>query len=147
MRFETFFLRSGMVMLVGTAVAKLFSATGDAPVQFLPDPLLGLANRHVLIGVASVELAVAAVLGSPVAARLKYLLTAWLAANFLLYRVAFYWMNPGKVCPCLGNLTQRLGLNPNQVSWVLWGVVIYLLAGSVWSLRRLPSPSASSSSS
>jgi hypothetical protein len=134
---EALFRRSAIIVLFITAAAKLLSATGQAALLEFPDPLIGLTNRHVLLLVGSVELAVAAGLISALGPRNKYLLLAWLSANFLLYRVGFHSVSPGKPCPCLGTLTESLPLSQGTVDVLLWSAVIYLLLGSVLILGQL----------
>jgi hypothetical protein len=129
--YERVFRWSALGLLLITAVAKIVSAGGHAALLDFPDPLFGLANRRVLLGVALIELAVAAGLVSGLNLRLKYLLLAWLSCNFLIYRCALHVLSPGRPCPCLGTLTERLPLSANQVTVVLSVLVGYLLAGSV----------------
>ena len=140
---ERLFRWSAIGILTGTAAAKLFSATGSAPILDFPDPLIGFANRQVLVLVGAIELAVVGLLLSPVPLRVKHLILAWISGNFLAYRVAFYSLNIGKPCPCLGTLTERLGLPASLVDWILWVIVLYLLAGSVFLLiQRRWAPAA-----
>ena len=132
------FIWSAIVLLSLTSIAKLLSASGDAAVMDLPDPLLGLTHKHTLIAVAAVEIAIVASLFSSMAPWRKHLLLLWLSASFLTYRIAFQLIAPGKPCPCLGSLTERLPLAPATVNLLLGCVVIYLLAGSLLALGWVP---------
>ena len=133
--YERLFRFSAASLLLLTACAKLFSATGHAALLEFPDPLLGIRNRELLILVGLVELAVVAGLLSGLTIRAKHLLLVWLSSNFVLYRLAFYSLNLGRPCPCLGTLTEKLHLSAHVVNWALSGVVVYLLLGSVCALR------------
>ena len=129
--FERLFRRSVALLLLSTAAAKLISAGGHAAILDFPDPLLVLRNRQLLVLVALVEIIIAAALLSRLSVQTRYLLVAWLSSNFILYRLGLHVLSPGKPCPCLGTITERLRLSPDQVNGVLWGVALYLLAGSI----------------
>jgi hypothetical protein len=139
--YELVFRCSAIVILVVTASAKLFSASGSAPLLDYPDPLFGLANRHLMILVGLIELGVAVGLLSALDIRRKHLLLAWLSTSFLVYRLAFYVLNPDKSCPCLGTLGEKLRLGQTTTNALLWSTVLYLLIGSVCCLAaRVRSP-------
>lgn len=129
--FERLFRWSAALLLLSTAAAKLISAGGRAAILDFPDPLLALHNRQLLVLVALIEVIIGAALLSRLSVQTKYLLVAWLSSNFILYRLGLHVLSPGKPCPCLGTITERLHLNPDHVNTVLWAVALYLLAGSV----------------
>ena len=141
-KLERPFRWSAVLLLLFTSAAKLASATGQTPILDLPDPLFGLPNRQLLIAVGVLELAVAVALLSRVAGALKHLLLLWLSTGFLAYRLAHYWINPGKPCPCLGTLTDKLPLSPATLDAALLGLVLFLLIGSLsmlmWLVREGP---------
>ncbi len=128
--FERFFRRSALCILSLTAAAKILSATGHAHVLELPDPLLGMPTREVLFLVALLEIAVALVALSRLSAKIVYLAIGWLSLNFLLYRLSLAVLRPGKLCPCLGTVTERLNLSPTAASYLLLGIALYLFLGS-----------------
>jgi hypothetical protein len=132
---QRWFKWSAIVVLTLTSVAKLLSATGDAVILDLPDPLFGLPRGQVLLVVACLELMVVGGLLSRMAARRKHLLLLWLSTSFLLYRIAIYSIAPGKPCACLGSLTEVLPFSEATVNGFLSCLVIYLLAGSAFLLR------------
>jgi hypothetical protein len=129
--FERLFRWSAALLLLSTAAAKLISAGGHATILDLPDPLLALPNRQLLVLVALIEVIIGAALLSRLSVQTKYLIVAWLSSNFILYRLGLHMLSPGKPCPCLGTITERLHWNPDQVNTVLWGIALYLLAGSI----------------
>ena len=95
------------------------NAVGEARILGLPDPLLPLSHREVLLAVALVELGVVAYLIWGRNLALKHLWVLWLSLNFVLYRLGLWWVAPGKPCPCLGTVTARLPLKPTTVDWLL----------------------------
>lgn len=115
-------------------MAKLYSAAGEARILAVRDPLLLLTNRELLLAAGLLELAVAAYLLFGRNARIKLWLLAWLGVNFLLYRLALAWIAPGKPCPCLGTLAERLPLRPDKVDLLLKLVILYMLGGSLFFL-------------
>lgn len=138
---KKFFL-SCWVILTLTAWAKLYSATGHQGILNVADPLLGVSNRVVLLVAGAVELGVATCLLAAEDGIIKCVFILWLSLNFVLYRVGIAWLFPGKLCPCLGNLTDKLGLKPGVANWILKVVIAYMLAGGFffwlkeWRLRR-----------
>src|SRR5688500_18492459 len=139
-KFERLFRLSAVLILFLTSVAKLASSTGQAPILELPDPLLGIARRQMLVAVGVLELIIAVALLSPLESRRKHLLLLWLGTSFLVYRLSFHWINPGKPCPCLGSLSDKLPISEATLDAFLWAVIVYFLIGSIslllW-LRRL----------
>lgn len=118
-------------LLAIAAGAKLHTATGEARILAQPDPVLMLSHRTVLVAVGVLELAVAAYLFFGRNLRNKHLLVVWLGVSFLAYRLALAWIAPGKPCPCLGTLTERLPLRPDSVDLLLKLVIVYMLSGSL----------------
>lgn len=72
--------------------------------------------------------------------RLATLLVAWLATNFLVYRLGLWWMGWHKPCGCMGSLTSALHLSEQAADNIMKGVLAYLLLGSygllVWQWRQ-----------
>jgi len=124
-----YFVISAGVIFAITAAAKLVSAMGDARILNHADPLLGLKTRHVLAGVGAVEAALAAFLFFSRNAWLKLSLTAWMATNFLVYRLGIWWLDAPKPCGCLGTVTDALPLSPRMVDYGMKGILAYLLIG------------------
>ena len=118
------------VILIVTASAKLLSASGTARVLALPDALLTLTNRTVLVLAGSSELLLACYLIFGRKSWLKTPLVAWLATNFLIYRLGLLWMGVHKPCGCLGTITDALSIPPATVDLLMKIVLAYLLAGS-----------------
>ena len=124
------FYGSAVVILIVTASAKLVSATGKARALALPDPLLMLTHREVLVLAGSIELLLAGYLLFGRRSWLKAPLVAWLATNFLIYRLGVAWIGVHKPCGCLGTITDALSIPPATIDLLMKIVLAYLLAGS-----------------
>ena len=122
------FYGSAVVILIVTASAKLVSATGKARALALPDPLLMLTHREVLVLAGSIELLLAGYLLFGRRSWLKAPLVAWLATNFLIYRLGLMWMGVHKPCSCLGTITDALSIAPATIDLLMKIVLAYLLA-------------------
>jgi hypothetical protein len=127
---KIFIISAEMIFLV-TALAKLVSAGGSARVLNLADPLLSLSTRHVLAGVGVLEMLLAGYLFLGKNLWMKLSLTAWMATNFLVYRLGLWWTDAPKPCGCLGTVTDALPISPRFVDYGMKGVLAYLLIGSV----------------
>jgi hypothetical protein len=136
-KFETQFRWSAIIVLSVTALAKLISSTGQAQLLALPDPLFGLAHRDMLIGAGLLEIGIVVALLARIHPRIKHLLLLWLSTCFLIYRISFRLINPGKPCPCLGSLTEKLPLSQSAIDTLLVGIVLFLLFGSLSMLLTL----------
>jgi len=98
------FIYSAAVILFITGAAKLVSSLGAAETLDHPDSLLILSHRHILLLLSMVELGLSAFFLLGRNAKMKIALIAWLATNFLMYRVGLWWMGAPNLCNCLGNL-------------------------------------------
>lgn len=134
------FIKSAAAMLLSTALAKLYSATGNAKILDITDALLPMSIRQLLCLLGVVELAIVAVLLSRKSEITKLIYVAWLAGNFALYRVGSLFLAVGKPCPCLGSVTEKLHLNQFIVERFLSISVVYLLFGSIFLLVVLKRP-------
>ena len=133
------FILSCCVILTLTGLAKLYSATGSDEILDQPDPLLRISNSTVLLAVGAFELGVTAYLLMSESGIGRCICIFWLALNFILYRVGTFWLDPGKPCPCLGTLSEKLeglGLRPQVIDWWLKGIIVYMMLGSLFFLFR-----------
>lgn len=134
---ETRFHQSAVAILSLTAAAKGISAFGSQSILDKSDPIFWvLKNRELLLLVGALEMGVALLLISKVSPSIKRGSLLWLCINFLLYRVGLWIIGAPATCKCLGDLAERIGLSDSQASWLLLGVLGYLLAGSLVFLRR-----------
>lgn len=145
-KISDWFIFSAAVILFITAAAKIFASFGTADALNTADPLLPLSNRNVFLLAGLIELALSAFLlvqdGNQ---RMKLSLTAWLATNYLVYRIGVWWIGAPTFCDCLGNLNSELSISPRVIYPVMLAVLVWLLAGSYgflafdWLTRRKPS--------
>jgi len=128
--------KSAAVLLLLTAVAKLYSASGSAKILEVQDRLLHLGYRPLMILAALLEIVVALFLLKSRSHLGRSLVLLWLSANFLAYHLANYLLGI-HYCPCLGSLTDRLPLPRGLPDTLLIALVFWWFAGSVRSIWRL----------
>jgi hypothetical protein len=129
-RTERRFLISAGVLLAVTAVAKMFSAIGPARALDLPDPLLGLPFRQLLLLVGIVELLIAFFCLFTDRHRLSLRAVGWISTNFLVYRLGLWLIGWHHPCACMGKLAGVLHLSDQAADNIMKGVLTFLLVGS-----------------
>ena len=106
----------------------------------LPDPIIGLRFRWVLVAVGVVEIVIASACVLAKTKKLATLLVAWLATSFLAYRLGLWWMGWHRPCGCMGSLAGAVHLSDQAADNIMKGVLAYLLVGSygilLWEWRR-----------
>lgn len=148
--FKTF-IYSASALLLLTAAAKLYSATGSVRILTATDPLLHATYRTIMIGMGLLEAAIAFYLLKGRSVMLKPYVIFWLSSNFMLYRFANDWLHI-HLCPCLGTVESMLPFSKAQVDFFLMLVVLYMFFGSSYLLlsawnRRLADSQAAASAS
>lgn len=122
---------SVVLLLAGTALAKLAAVTFEPRLWRQRDPVMGVPASFVLLGAASLEVAVACFVIFRTDFRLKAALTFWLGVVFGWYRLAGLLLaTPQCPCRCLGSLPATLGLSASQAEVVALGILGWLLFGS-----------------
>jgi hypothetical protein len=141
--FVWFLWIAGMVFLL-TGAAKILADFGGAKLLSGVDPILGITYKHLLPMVGLMELAVAVVcLVGRIRLAIKTAMVAWLATNFLVYRLGLWCIGWEHPCACMGNLAAALHLSDQQADLIMRGILVFLLAGSYglllveWRSRRL----------
>jgi hypothetical protein len=135
-RAEPWFLTGAGIVLLLTALAKILSAVGPARALDVPDPIIGISFRFVMVGVGLVELLIAFFCLFTARRWICLLAVAWLASNFVTYQLGLWWMGWHRPCGCLGNLTDALHISPTTADHIMKAVLAYLLIGSYWLLWR-----------
>lgn len=133
-RLRRIFTHSVVWILMATSLAKIFSASGSAKVLDIPEALLPMSIRQALWLVSLIELTIVLVLVLGKGETFKMTCIAWLAGNFVLYRIGTILLTVGKPCPCLGSITEKLLLKPATIDRILEVIVLYLLFGSLFFL-------------
>lgn len=131
------FVYSAATLLLLTAIAKLVSATGHSRILQTSDPVLQLPMRPFLWGLGCLELTIAIFCFVAKRTTLQLGLLAWLATNFLFYRLGLWWIDYKGMCLCMGSVTASLGINSETADRAMKCVMIYLLSGSYGSLLWL----------
>ena len=129
-----------------TGLGKAFSAIGPARALDVPDPLIGIPFRQLMLLVGLAELLIAFFCLFSDRRRFSLLTVAWLSTNFLVYRLGLWFIGWHRPCGCMGNLTDLLHLSPRAADNIMKGVLAFLLVGSYgillwqWSQRRAQAP-------
>jgi len=127
-------------VLVLTRLVKACGAIGPAQALDVADPIIGLPFRRLMLLVGLLELFVAFFCLFTDKRQFSMLAVAWLATNFVVYRVGLWWMGWHRPCGCLGNLTDLLGIAPHTADTIMKLVLAYLLIGSygllLWQWRQ-----------
>ena len=139
------FVASAGIILIITALAKLWSSAGAAKILAFSDPILRISYTHLMMMVGVAELAVGIICLVAKNRRLSLILVAWLGTNILAYRLGLLGMGWHGSCSCLGNLTDALHIQPQTADTAMKIILAYLLIGSyatlfwLWRQRkRLP---------
>src|SRR5262245_5742678 len=103
-RCPSLFNMSVCAILLITAAAKLYAASGKTGILDRSDALLLLSNRNAMLLAALLEVSVCAVLIFARSDFTKAAAVFWMSSCFLAYRVATYLLHVPAPCPCLGNL-------------------------------------------
>lgn len=138
--FSTWFVSSAGVVLAITGLAKAWSAIGPSRALDVVDPIVGIPFRDLMLSVGLAELFIAFFCLFTDKRNFSLLAVAWLATNFVVYRLGLWWMGWHRPCGCLGNLTDLLHISPQVADNIMKGVLAYLLIGSYgllfWEWRR-----------
>ena len=129
-RTQNIFIFSAAIILFIAAAAKMLSATGSAQALDAPDSVLSLSHRHLFLLEGGLELVLSAFLLMSRNSKTQTALIAWLATNFLVYRLGLWWMGAPNLCNCLGNLDDYLPLSPRFINAVAYASLAWLLIGS-----------------
>lgn len=129
-KLTTMFITSAGILLVLTATAKLVSSFGSAPVQQDLDPLFHIQFKYLLWSVSLIEFAVAAICTFGDSQKIQAGLIGLLAIQFVLYRLGLLLVGYGKICPCLGHLSEGLPISPEAADMGLKAILAYWLIGS-----------------
>ena len=128
------FILSAAAILAITGAAKVWSAFGNSKLLAVADPIIGIQFGHLMLAVGMGEIVVALFCFFGKSQKLALGLVAWLATNFLLYRLGLWWVGYHKPCSCLGNLTDALHISPETADTAMKITLGYLLIGSFVSL-------------
>ena len=133
------FIVGASAILAITGLAKAWSAFGQTKLLAVADPITGILFGHLMLAVGVVELVIAGICLFGKSQKLKLGLIAWLATNFVVYRLGLWWMGWKKPCSCLGNLTDALHISPLLADNIMKVILAYLLVGSygllIWRWR------------
>lgn len=117
-------------MLLVTGASKLVSAAGSANILYTIDPIFKIPfqDLFVIVGVIELTVCLVCLLGSRIGLQIG--LAAWLATNFLMYRIILFKIGWHKPCECLGNLTGAIHIQPKTADIIMRVVLVYIFCGS-----------------
>jgi hypothetical protein len=128
------FLGLSSVIFAVTAVAKLVTIIqGESKLLTLPDPVFQMPTSWLMAGAAVIELILSlwlALFQSPTQLKLK--VVGLVAVLLSIYKCGIFWLN-AKPCSCLGALVKWSPWLEAHRNEVTWGLLIFLLLGSVLS--------------
>jgi len=96
----------------------------------LSDWIDGITFRRLPMGVGLLELFIAFFCLFTDKRQFSLVAVAWLATNFVVYRLGLWWIGWHRPCGCLGNLTDLLRISPHTADTIMKLVLAYLLIGS-----------------
>ena len=128
------FIYSAGAILLAAALERILVATGDAQSLSLPEPVMGIPLRYALLIAGAFELVVALIclFGRKTSLQLGWL--AWLATNYMVYRIGLFTMHCHQQGTCVGSLTDPLHLAHGTTGIIISLIPVYLLFGSCVSL-------------
>jgi hypothetical protein len=129
------FFNFSAAMLFLTGVAKLYSSAGTARILNIQDQLLHLGYRPLMISTGILEVSVGVFLLMNHNNLWRCLVLLFLSANFLFDHAGNYLLGI-HLCPCLGHLSDRLGLPLGLPEVILQFLVLYWLLNSLIMLWR-----------
>ena len=92
--------------------------------------MFGIEIRTVLLAAAAIEGAVAWVCFRKTRLSLQVGLVLWLSTAFVLYRAGLWAVGYDRSCPCLGTITDALGIPPKAADFGMKLLLLYLLLGA-----------------
>jgi predicted RNA-binding Zn-ribbon protein involved in translation (DUF1610 family) len=130
MKWIKLFLYSAGPILLTAALERFLVATGDVQTLSLPEPVIGIPLRYAVLLVGTIELLVALIclFGKQVGLQLGWL--AWLATNYVVYRIGLFTMHCHAQATCIGSLADPLHLSRGMTGFIMAFLPVYLLLGS-----------------
>ncbi len=129
-----FVIASARTILLLTATSKLVTVIIGGRLLKVADPLLGIANWVVLLGVAILELGILLAISGIRDKRISCLLVTLMGGQFVAYRAAFAIGGFSRGCPCLGRLGEWLPVTDLALDRLLWFAAFFLFLGGIVAL-------------
>lgn len=134
-----FVLLAGAVLLF-SALSRLANLPWKAGVFDLDDPVLGISLINVVLGATVLELTVAVVCLFTRKTLLASGLIAWLALNFIVYRVGLWTMGWHHPYTSVFWLTDGFGFSPHLADWLLAVAAVCFVIGGCLVIWKSPWP-------
>ena len=140
-----FLLSAGIIFLV-TGLTKILMGLGKARVLGEMDPIFHISYGHLMLATGAAELLMSGMCFVRPKSHNSLLLTAWVVAGILTYRIGLSYIDWHQPCPCLGSLTGALNLQPETAHRIAGLLLAYLALGCFvfvlvpfWTESRAPS--------
>lgn len=142
------FLNAAVALWGLTGVFKVWTVVQELPYLSHSAPILPeFTWRQLLLGGAVLEIGCAAyILRHRASQKAGLHATLWLALTLCIFRATLRLIGYTGPCNCLGYIGDGLGLSQQAASAIAWGILLFLLAGSVICLYSLTSSTAISAS-
>jgi hypothetical protein len=130
-KWEQFFLRSVIVILIFTCVAKITSSSSRSPIFFIENDVLPVTNRNLVQYAAVMEGIVVLILVFARQEIIKHFANIWLCLIFIGYRIGAVIVGSQSLCPCMGSLNEKLRISDATAESIIIGLLSYMFLGSV----------------
>jgi hypothetical protein len=125
-----FMLTAGGILVLGSLTA-FFTATGKSQPLDMPDPILGIPIRYIVLFVGIVELAIAGLCLFTSRKQWSLMLIMWLMVNLSVYRIGLWTMGWHHPYWLLGSLMEALNISPLMADGIISLFSAFLLIGSL----------------
>lgn len=120
-----------VLILFVTAFSKTVAMFGSERYLEDYDSITRLKYRHLLAGVAAFEFVIARLFWKWRSVPLGPLALLSLCVVFCFYRIVFYSLYPGEMCPCVGHLLAGLNLSKSSLNKIMDFVLCFLVASGL----------------
>jgi len=131
------FIWMASIVLVIAGIAKLISSGGNARYLMASDPVFGIPFRNLFWLVGIIEVATFLLCTMTNGIRLKVVLLAWISCGFASYRLSLFTLGYQRPCPCLGDLTDAIGIPQSVADIAMLSIFVFLLFGSCFAAISL----------
>jgi hypothetical protein len=118
-------------LLFVTAAMKLLSVASGQRILLADDPILGVPYWFTMSAGGMLDLFMAGFLISRKNRAVRLLGLFWLGIAFCGYHLALKLFEPDALCPCLGTLYGRLGLNAASAKLIAQSLAVWFAAAPV----------------
>lgn len=144
MKFMKIFVNFAGGLLLAAALTRFLIASENEPLLQLPEPIIGIPIRYMVLLVGCLELFVALICLFGRRTDLQFAWLAWLATSYVAFWIGLLATNCHPQASCIGSLTDPLELSHGVVGIVIGWLTLPLFVGSyagwvwLWLENRRP---------